>query len=657
MLIDPRRLWSSPNLPTLPAAAVRLLKLSKDPETEILDIIAVIKTDPALVAKVLKSANSSFFGFSSRITSIERAVPLLGQTVVTSLALSFSLAESAMATGALAGHFRNYWLHSVVQAAATEMLKEHAGAGLDCECFLAGLLLDVGRLAMLKTIPKEYTPVLDAAEKWKQELHVVESELLGIDHVEVGVKLMENWNLPPAMVDGVRYHHAPVNQVKGCSALQHFQLIKAVSVGSAVGDYFCGADKATAFERLKCLTRELYGLSGSDLDQLLNRTKARIDETAELFSVSADDLLQPGDLMALANEQLAQLAMREHVASAQAVARQQAIEQEKRELESKNRDLEKRALYDPLTRIYNRLFFDEALQREVDRCSRIAAPLGVIFADVDNFKVLNDTYGHQFGDQVLAAVAKTCGTVLRKADVLARYGGEEFVVLLSEPTEKGIMKVAERLRQAVELQQIYFGTQRVPVTVSVGAALALPERDTDGIDKRLMQAADEAMYDAKQRGRNQVCLRSLLDDRERRLAQLVTSRKFSRWLVSQRIFDIPAISSVLLRCWPSRERIGLMAQQQKFLNLHQVDQIMEEQERSGRRFGAVAVDLGLLTDEHVAQLLALQQEDPRALAKQLIGEGLLDQQHAHALLGQYLAETGLSARATEEHGSAQAASR
>jgi HD-like signal output (HDOD) protein len=116
------KIWSSTQLPTLPTVALRLIELSKDRETEIRDVIEVIKSDPAITAKILKATNSSFFCFRSQITTIDRAVPLLGKTLVTSLALSFSLVEAAMTTGPLAAHYNAYWRLSIIQACAAETL-------------------------------------------------------------------------------------------------------------------------------------------------------------------------------------------------------------------------------------------------------------------------------------------------------------------------------------------------------------------------------------------------------------------------------------------------------------------------------------------------------------------------------------------------------
>ena len=641
-MIDPQKLWSSSQLPTLPSVAIRLLDLSQNPDTEIKDVVDAIKTDPAISAKILKSTNSSFFGVQSKVTSIDRAVPLLGTTVVTSLALSFSLVEAAMTSGPMASHYNAYWLQSVVQGITAELLSEESAKGLDCEYFLTGLLMDLGRLAMLKTIPKEYLPVLERVQNEQRDLHEVESEAFGINHVEVGVKLMENWGLPDTLINSIQYHHTPVSGILEQQGSDDFELIKAISVTAATGDYFCSVNKGAALKRLQELTGAIYNFTDTDLEEFLAKVRLRVDEGGDLFSVNTDELGEPGELMAQASEQLAQLAVREHVAGAQAVARQQAAERETQELATKNQQLQKQAMHDPLTKIYNRQFFNEALQKEISRCCRNAAPIGLIFSDVDKFKRLNDTYGHQFGDLVLQRIAKAFSQVLRSSDTLARYGGEEFVILVNGPTEKGLELVAERVRARIEAEEISFGDQRVAVavavTVSVGAAIAVPGRTETNLGERLIAAADEAMYDCKKNGRNQVRLRSLLSQQESRLARGVNRKRFSRWLVNRQVFDIPTASKVLLQCQTERKRIGVLAQEQGYLDAAQVDRILAEQEQTGERFGEIAMRLGLLLEDQLAHLLAMQQEDPLRYAQALIHQGLLDRQGVVSLLKEYITE-------------------
>lgn len=158
---------------------------------------------------------------------------------------------------------------------------------------------------------------------------------------------------------------------------------------------------------------------------------------------------------------------------------------------------------DGLTNLYNRRYLEQRLSKELSYARRFRKPLTVVMTDIDFFKKVNDTYGHQAGDQALRKVSEILGEELRDYDVLARYGGEEFaIMLLATPRSKGA-STAERLRQAVEQSEILYRGQRIPVTLSMGVA-AFPEDAADA--DALIGLADKALYQAKERGRNQVCL-------------------------------------------------------------------------------------------------------------------------------------------------------
>ncbi|MCA9114214.1 MAG: HDOD domain-containing protein [Planctomycetaceae bacterium] len=639
-MVDPSRIWNSVSLPTLPSVAVRLLDVSRDPDAEIQDVVAVIRQDPAIAARILKATNSAYFGFRHEVTSIDRAVPLLGTTVVTSLALSFSLVEAAMTTGPMVAHYRNYWMQSVVQGVAAEALCQHSKDGLECEFFLAGLLTDLGRLAMLKTIPEEYRVVLEQVEAERMALTEAEQARLGFDHVMISQKLMEKWGLPPSLREAVKLHHSTVAELKEHEPDGPRELVRALMLASSMGDFCCGADSGPALNRLRELSSELYDFSEEQLQEFILQVRTSLDSAAELFSVNPDEVPEPEDLLAQANEHLAELAMREHMAGSQAAARSHQAELEKKELELANHRLQQQAMHDPLTRIYNRQFFDETLGREVDRARREAQPIGVIFCDIDHFKQLNDNYGHRFGDFVLQKVAAAFSAALGKSDVLARYGGEEFVVIVSQPTEKGLARLSERIRAMVQDSVIESEGVQVQVTVSVGAALAMPGRDAARLAETLVVEADAAMYDSKRNGRNQVHVRSLLSEFERRMAARVLEQRFSRWLVARNAVDIPGVSRAVLKCTPNRVRIGELAQRQGWLTPDDIQQILDDQNASKERFGEVAIRLSLLTEQQVGWMIALQQEDPADLARALVGLELLERDQADQLRQEFEASFG-----------------
>jgi diguanylate cyclase (GGDEF)-like protein/PAS domain S-box-containing protein len=165
-------------------------------------------------------------------------------------------------------------------------------------------------------------------------------------------------------------------------------------------------------------------------------------------------------------------------------------------------DLLEQATHDALTGVFNRRHIEDLLRKEVDRAERHARPLVVAMIDADHFKRINDTYGHQTGDEVLREISARCRQTLRSNDVFGRYGGEEFLVVFPETNIDEAGAVAERLRVAVGGQAIRIGDggKAVEVTVSIGLGAHAPGHDLD----KLVERADAAMYAAKQAGRNVV---------------------------------------------------------------------------------------------------------------------------------------------------------
>lgn len=164
-------------------------------------------------------------------------------------------------------------------------------------------------------------------------------------------------------------------------------------------------------------------------------------------------------------------------------------------------------LTDPLTGINNRRFFDQRVEEEVSRFKRTFSPLTCLLLDIDYFKRVNDTYGHQAGDRVLIDVAKIIQSQLRESDILARYGGEEFTVLLINTRIKDGLDIAERIRECIVANKFQIDDlQQIEVTTSIGIATLDKENDHDGTKSSshlLIKNADQALYQAKENGRNQ----------------------------------------------------------------------------------------------------------------------------------------------------------
>jgi len=174
-------------------------------------------------------------------------------------------------------------------------------------------------------------------------------------------------------------------------------------------------------------------------------------------------------------------------------------------LERLTNDLEKLAVVDDLTGLANRRALDTTLEREFRRQQRSGATLSVVLADLDHFKLVNDTYGHEAGDAVLKSVAHVLAKNVRKdIDLVGRFGGEEFMLILPETPGAQAKSLAERIRSQIETTKTAVNGAQIPVTCSLGVAEAPPDPAGPNEAREVLGRADEALYAAKRDGRNKV---------------------------------------------------------------------------------------------------------------------------------------------------------
>ena len=183
------------------------------------------------------------------------------------------------------------------------------------------------------------------------------------------------------------------------------------------------------------------------------------------------------------------------------VREQSQLREMTQSLSKRSETLEHAALTDGLTGMQNRRYFDDALAQYLEEFRRIERPVGLMVLDLDHFKLVNDTHGHDVGDDVLRAIAQCLREFTRYHDVVARLGGEEFAVVAPNMDLETLGKFADRIRHAISQLTIASGNVRLRVTTSVGVAVWDGREDGDAFYKR----ADRALYEAKRQGRNRVC--------------------------------------------------------------------------------------------------------------------------------------------------------
>jgi diguanylate cyclase (GGDEF)-like protein/PAS domain S-box-containing protein len=166
------------------------------------------------------------------------------------------------------------------------------------------------------------------------------------------------------------------------------------------------------------------------------------------------------------------------------------------------RELEKLALLDTLTQLANRRFLEREVRNRLEEKKRFNVPFGILFIDIDHFKMFNDRYGHAVGDEVLRFVAKTIVANSRTFDLYGRWGGEEFLGIIRNVTAQDLDHIGNRIRMLVDNAYLTSAQGKLEVTISVGAAMA---RDGDSM-AALLKRADELLYESKRAGRNRLTL-------------------------------------------------------------------------------------------------------------------------------------------------------
>lgn len=194
---------------SLPDVFIRCKALLDDPNASISEMGKVISTDPGLTTRLLRIANSAFFGFASKIDTVPRAITLMGTRQLHSLILATSVARAFDKIPEKLVDMSAFWWHSVYGGVAARLLAAECNVLDTDRLFVAGLLRDIGHLIMYQKIPDQTRNALQRSRETGEALFLVERELLGFDYAEVGAELMRAWNLPVSLQDAIGHHTEP----------------------------------------------------------------------------------------------------------------------------------------------------------------------------------------------------------------------------------------------------------------------------------------------------------------------------------------------------------------------------------------------------------------------------------------------------------------
>lgn len=472
-------------LPSLPAAAARVIGLARAPEPRLSDFATAIEQDPALTLRLLSMANSAYFSRSgNRVVTCLDAVSRLGLDATLAAAMSFGLPRPN-ASDAL--EYDYLWQRSIIAALAAQQLAEQLCPAEAGQLFTTALIQDIGILALEAVDAERYSDHVPSLRN-HDKLRETEHRLYGCDHSLVGAWLAISWGVPAAMAAGIAESHGPLedgNPKRLCLRLS-----------CRIADGWLAHSPAAAFSDLLHQLALLESLDIAMLVSVLEDLQQRLPTLAKLFEITCPPDINSTTLLAEAKELLFE----------QNLLLNQRLAEQRHELEAllaRHDELDEQHRTDHLTRLANRPWLEKLLAQHFD-CALIGnRPLSVMFIDLDHFKRINDLYGHRFGDEVLIRFAAALENMVREDDIAGRYGGEEFLVIMPNTRRDQASKLGDRIRHYLASQPLA-KTEGEPlhVTASIGIA-SMEDAEFENVNA-MVDAADKAMYGVKHDGRDGV---------------------------------------------------------------------------------------------------------------------------------------------------------
>lgn len=485
------KLKSAVNFPSPPVIAQQIIELAADPDIDVVKVANAMGKDPGLTAKILRIANSPIYAKQRKSDNLRQALVVLGLNASTTLALSFSLVGTYKGVKPSRIDYTRYWRRALLSASAARAFARLKRVDALEDVFLASLLQDIAVLAIDRVQPDFYDDLPAHANHAQIVAH--ETSRLGADHAELGAWLLEHWHLPESLYRAVEWSHTPLST----DAESRVGLAaRCVAMGSDCAEMLLGDRTSSRLNELSANAAAWLDLAPDSLGQTVEHIVGYVPEVERLFETT---LLEP-DACAAILEQARELLMIRNLQSIQQVG---ALQEMTQHFEARTAELEDKHRRDSMTGVFNRGHLDRVLEAEFRSAVAGGWPLTIVFADLDHFKTVNDTYGHPAGDAVLAATANLILDVVRDTDCVARYGGEEFIIILPGLGADGARQIAERLLQRLRSFKHSVAGGTLVTTASLGLATMHPGAPFASA-AQLLEAADRSVYAAKRLGRDRL---------------------------------------------------------------------------------------------------------------------------------------------------------
>ncbi len=485
------RLNNCSSLVSLPAIALQVIDMAEDPDVGLSDVERTIRNDPALSAKLIRVANSPLFARTKNIDSILQALTLLGLDSALSLALSFSLMGSLKKEDG-GQDSQTFWQRSIIAAIIARELGDRAAIHNQGALFLAGLLQDLGILALKQLEPETYTELFVASTD-HASLCKAEKQHFACDHAAIGAQLAEAWHLPALLINTIANSHS-LNAEPNPDEEGLFQ--NCIGLSGIIADLWIG-DNGLEYNEETANTLKHLGIDEQQMESLVDKVLQEIPELSKLFEV---ELINNADVEAVLARSKDVLMIRDlHKESQQQRPQTDHIDKHSRKVT----ELSKR---DRLSGLYNRAHLEKILNMEFDSACHHGSPLSLAFIDVDHFEDVNKRYGQSIGDIVIKTIARLLEKNKEKTDIATRFDGVKFVLVMPGSGNGAAEATTRRILDTLQDNPLELGDDlRVSISVSIGVSVHNQEHRFKSCD-RLLKAADIALQRAKQNDQEHICL-------------------------------------------------------------------------------------------------------------------------------------------------------
>ena len=493
------RIDSLSYLPTTVAVAMKFIELGKDPAAEPSDYAKVVSSDSSLSTKLLAMANSPWFGIRNKVTSVKMAVNFLGLGTVRTMAISYCIAGLHNELRLTPDESRMFWEASLFKGVAARHFAKAMDEELAEQGFVAGMFQDFALPIMYSAAKEQYLAILEHPDLgWEARLEA-ERELFRLDHAEVGRILAEKLELPDMFVDAVAFHHNHERLTEFMENELVGHAIHAASLFPTVLNVWNPDDA----DRLCRFLDEHIGTASSESTRFLQDVQQEFNQMYHYFEDKEPPETRLAELMIQAAKEGADQTTHLVASVSQLMQEAASMGIEVNQLVKSHNQLKDKATHDQLTDVLNREGFTNQANELLAKAARYGTGFAVLYLDVDKFKSINDTLGHEFGDRALKIVSARMSEAVRQQDLMGRMGGDEFALIIYDCTEPDAKTVAGQILSQVASEPIGRGKGATTISLSAGLLYLRPSNKEHPLDT-LISVADKLMYQAKRGGGNQI---------------------------------------------------------------------------------------------------------------------------------------------------------